>query len=612
MPVKRKPDAVASASFDSGTLRSITTGFGLPDADRAFPLLLDGDTPTLLEARSKTIRKALIPSGNDLIFIKEIPWYANDEDLIGYSHASQVALRERGLRLAALYRTLTGTTWLTLGNKRFTATEYIPGRRYCGHSMQASSVGQYLASMHAIGIDLKRASTEDVFTLARDHVSLLADLRPELSSTVVPALLARLEACTLKALEAGWRSLPSYFVHGDCNPWNFIFDEHDGVASIVDFDNCDFQSRLHDLAEAVVTFSALEYLADSTSFARIQPKQLNTEASLAFLSAYNSTFALTDSELACLPYAITAVYIELFSLGLIRGDFGIDQVADILSLADTVPKRSKWTEPDALMLSVKRSSASNVPQSISVKRALPNIVLVIGGKGGVGKSTIACNLAIRSGRRGQNVGLLDADFTCPSTHLILGCNERPRVRGSHLLPNTCYGVKLISTGTILREADSILWHGPLLRGLLHQFLFCTDWGSSTQLFVDVPPGTSEVLIAILDLIPTASCVAVSSPAKLSQVDTTRALNAIVGYHSSALVWVNNMVDEGLTPDAALMHGSSRQKFEHYVQIPHLASMSVATDCGRPLTLEKSVEASVLNERLDLILSYLHCPLRGES
>src|SRR5690606_2884927 len=119
-----------------------------------------------------------------------------------------------------------------------------------------------------------------------------------------------------------------------------------------------------------------------------------------------------------------------------------------------------------------------------------HIVLVMSGKGGVGKSTVATNLTLALARMGQRVGLLDADMYGPSIPTMLGVSGRPAMRGEQIVPLERFGVKLMSIGFLLDDPKAaIVWRGPMLHGALIQFLRDVDWGELDYLLLDLPPGT---------------------------------------------------------------------------------------------------------------------------
>ncbi|HSC85797.1 MAG TPA: P-loop NTPase, partial [Polyangiaceae bacterium] len=126
-----------------------------------------------------------------------------------------------------------------------------------------------------------------------------------------------------------------------------------------------------------------------------------------------------------------------------------------------------------------------------------NVVLIMSGKGGVGKSTVSTNLALALKRRGYRVGLLDADMYGPSIPTMLGINGRPRTEGQRIVPLERFGVKLMSLGFLLDDPKAaVVWRGPMLHGALMQFLGDVNWGELDFLLLDLPPGTGDVALTL--------------------------------------------------------------------------------------------------------------------
>lgn len=153
------------------------------------------------------------------------------------------------------------------------------------------------------------------------------------------------------------------------------------------------------------------------------------------------------------------------------------------------------------------------------------------GKGGVGKSTVAVNLAIALAQRGLSVGLLDADVYGPSIPIMLGLRQlSPRVVGApngreHVLPFTKFGIQVISIGFFLEEARSVLWRGPMLHNALSKMIGDVEWGELDILLIDLPPGTGDVLISLSQLLQIHGAIVVCTPQDVAVVDAIKAINA---------------------------------------------------------------------------------------
>jgi ATP-binding protein involved in chromosome partitioning len=170
------------------------------------------------------------------------------------------------------------------------------------------------------------------------------------------------------------------------------------------------------------------------------------------------------------------------------------------------------------------------------------IVAVASGKGGVGKSTTACNLAIALSRLGLKVGVLDADVFGPSMPRLFGIAEKPTLAadGQKLKPIEKYGVKVMSIGFLVEENSAIVWRGPMVTSALNQFLRDVDWGQLDVLVVDMPPGTGDVQLTVAQNAPMSGAVIVSTPQDLALIDARRAIAMFKQVETPILGIVENM------------------------------------------------------------------------
>ncbi len=163
--------------------------------------------------------------------------------------------------------------------------------------------------------------------------------------------------------------------------------------------------------------------------------------------------------------------------------------------------------------------------SSQVDVPVKNAIAVGSGKGGVGKSTVAVNLAVALARRGATVGLLDADLYGPNVPLMMGVTgERPVSRdGKNIEPIEAHGVKLISIGFLVDAKTPLVWRGPMLHGALRQFLGDVNWGELDYLIIDLPPGTGDVQLSLTQALPLTGAVVVSTPQAVSQADVVKSI-----------------------------------------------------------------------------------------
>ena len=153
-----------------------------------------------------------------------------------------------------------------------------------------------------------------------------------------------------------------------------------------------------------------------------------------------------------------------------------------------------------------------------------HIVAVGSGKGGVGKTTVAVNLAISLAKQGHKVGLLDADIYGPNVPLMLGSSEQPKMAEENRIgPLAAHGVKFISVGSINPGDRPLIWRGPMLHQMIRQFIQQVDWGKLEYLIVDLPPGTGDVVISLVQTVPITGAVVVTTPSDVSLQDGRKAI-----------------------------------------------------------------------------------------
>ncbi|MDX2055361.1 MAG: Mrp/NBP35 family ATP-binding protein [Polyangiaceae bacterium] len=154
-----------------------------------------------------------------------------------------------------------------------------------------------------------------------------------------------------------------------------------------------------------------------------------------------------------------------------------------------------------------------------------NIILVMSGKGGVGKSTVACNLAVALTHLGAKVGLLDADMYGPSIPTMFGINERPMTNGQRIQPLERFSVKLMSIGFMLDDPKSaVVWRGPMLHSALLQFLKDVDWGPLDFLLLDLPPGTGDIALTLSQRVQSTGSIIVTTPQEVALQDVYKAVS----------------------------------------------------------------------------------------
>jgi ATP-binding protein involved in chromosome partitioning len=169
-----------------------------------------------------------------------------------------------------------------------------------------------------------------------------------------------------------------------------------------------------------------------------------------------------------------------------------------------------------------------------------NLIAVGSGKGGVGKTTVAVNLAIALARTGYKVGLLDADVYGPNVPLMMGVNRAPAAVGERIQPLENYGVKLMSMGFLSPGDKPLVWRGPMLHSVIQQFLRGVDWGDLDYLVIDLPPGTGDVQLSLIQTAPVTGAVIVTTPSDVSLEDARKAVRMFEQVKVPLLGMVENM------------------------------------------------------------------------
>lgn len=168
------------------------------------------------------------------------------------------------------------------------------------------------------------------------------------------------------------------------------------------------------------------------------------------------------------------------------------------------------------------------------------IIAVASGKGGVGKSTVAANLALGLAHLGLDVGLLDADIYGPSVPKLLGLNKKPEMEGGKLRPLEAFGIKAMSIGLLVEESAAMIWRGPMATSALMQMMTDVAWGPLDVLVLDMPPGTGDIQLTLAQRTPLAGAVVVSTPQDLALIDARKAVSMFQKVNVPILGVVENM------------------------------------------------------------------------
>jgi ATP-binding protein involved in chromosome partitioning len=224
-----------------------------------------------------------------------------------------------------------------------------------------------------------------------------------------------------------------------------------------------------------------------------------------------------------------------------------------------------------------------------------SIIAVGSGKGGVGKTTLAVNLAIALARMGNKVGLLDADVYGPNVPLMLGSSEQPTIVGDNrMLPPERYGLKVISVGFLSPGDKPLVWRGPMLHSVIRQFLSQVEWGQLDYLVVDLPPGTGDVVISLVQTVPLTGAVIVTTPSDVSLQDARKAIEMFKQVKVDILGIVENMsyfVCPHCNHEIDIFSKGGGKRTAEAFGVPFLGSIELdpeirkAGDGGHPIVME---------------------------
>jgi ATP-binding protein involved in chromosome partitioning len=186
-----------------------------------------------------------------------------------------------------------------------------------------------------------------------------------------------------------------------------------------------------------------------------------------------------------------------------------------------------------------RAAGTGLPDRQPIP-GVKNTIAVASGKGGVGKSTVAVNLAVALAQEGATVGLLDADVYGPSIPLMLGAEQQPGLFDNKIIPGRAYGIAVMSVGYILDPEKALIWRGPLVSQLIRQFLSDVQWGDLDYLVIDLPPGTGDVQLTLVQTIPLSGAIIVTTPQDVALADAIKGLQMFREVKTPVLGIVENM------------------------------------------------------------------------
>jgi len=276
-----------------------------------------------------------------------------------------------------------------------------------------------------------------------------------------------------------------------------------------------------------------------------------------------------------------------------------DGVAMVIADASGLSKAEAETlEQELRSATLAVPGVAEAKVAITVAEPTRKLIAIGSGKGGVGKSTVAANLAIAIARAGKKVGLIDADIYGPSQPTLLGSDARPEAADDRLIPVEAHGLKFLSLGQLVSPGHALAWRGPMATGALAK-LMEADWGNSELLIVDLPPGTGDVQLSLIQRSRPAGAVIVSTPQDLSLIDARRAVDLFNKMSVPVLGIVENMATY-ICPhcgEASHPFGSGgAEKAAAEMGVPFLGRLPLslaireASDAGRPPAAGNGAEA----------------------
>ncbi|WP_323761820.1 Mrp/NBP35 family ATP-binding protein [Maricaulis sp.] len=256
-----------------------------------------------------------------------------------------------------------------------------------------------------------------------------------------------------------------------------------------------------------------------------------------------------------------------------------------------------------VMTAHREGQGKPAPASKQARKTAPpatkpakRIIAVASGKGGVGKSTIAANLAVALAREGLKVGLLDADIYGPSVPRLFGLTDVPGLRKTDagVQPVEAHGVKLISMGFVVKPGAAVVWRGPMVQGAIRQFMLETEWGQPDVLVIDMPPGTGDAQLAIAQDLPVDGAVIVSTPQDLALDDARKAMSLFEQTHVPLLGMIENMSvflcphcgeSSHIFGEGGVRAEAERAGLAYLGDIPLHPELRARSDAGQPAALD---------------------------
>ncbi len=302
---------------------------------------------------------------------------------------------------------------------------------------------------------------------------------------------------------------------------------------------------------------------------------------------------------------------DIVTLGMVRDlslEDGVARFTIMLTtpacpLKDVIYKaieRAVLAVPGIQTVDVKWDSDVPTDKRVHGRLSMPlrNIIAVGSGKGGVGKTTLAVNLAISLAKEGAHVGLMDADILTPNVPIMLGLTHgRPMVKDGKIVPFEVYGIKAISMGFMIDPDKAMVWRGPMLNSAIRQFFSDVNWGDNIDyMIVDLPPGTGDAPLSLAQAVPLTGAIIVSQPQDVALGDALRSISMFEQLNVPILGIVENMSGE-LFGEGGGERLAAQKKLTYLGRIPLDVEIRKGGDMGRPVvhTLPDSETAKAFRQ-----------------
>ena len=288
-------------------------------------------------------------------------------------------------------------------------------------------------------------------------------------------------------------------------------------------------------------------------------------------------------------------------------------IADATGLSES---ESKAMEGELRSAALAMPDVNEARVALTASQPHRRLIAVGSGKGGVGKSTVAANLAIALARAGNKVGLIDADVYGPSQPTILGSDAKPTAEDDRLIPVEAHGLRFLSLGQLVSPGHALAWRGPMATGALAK-LVEADWGDCELLLVDLPPGTGDVQLSLIQRSRPEGAVIVSTPQDLSLIDARRAVDLFNKMSVPVLGIIENMADYTCPHCGEASHpfgtgGAEAAAAEMGVpflgRLPLSLDIREASDAGRPPAASDGAEADAFAAIAAKLLGALQTPV----